>query len=166
MKAWSKMTTTSRLLPLFAALVLLSGCERHTETFFDTPFVRIEDATGMSTMGVDHTLDNQLTEIRVIVSASKNYFTAPITVDYEVIVGNGLKEGTDFRIQSSHRSPLTFSLGTYSLPIRLIWYKSASFDPSKDNTLTLRLTGCSVPEMLLGVPGPDEKKKEFIFKQL
>ena len=166
MKAWSKMTTISRILPLFAALALLCGCERHTETFFDTPFVRIEEANGGSTMVIDHTLDNLLTEIRVIVSASKNYFMEPITVEYEIVVGDGLKEGTDFRIQSSHRSPLTFSQGTYSLPIRLIWYKSASFDPSKDNTLTLRLTGCSVPEMLLGVPGPDGKKKEFIFKQL
>lgn len=160
------MTTIRHILPFLASLALLCACERHTEVFFDTPFVRIEEANGGSSMDIDPTLDNVLTEIRVIVSASKNYFTAPIQVEYEVIVGNGLKEGTDFKIQSSHRSPLTFDPGTYSLPIRVIWYKSAAFDPSKDNTLTLRLTSTSVPEMLLGVPGPDGKKKEFIFKQL
>lgn len=159
------MTTIRHILPFLAALALLCGCERHTEVFFDTPFVRIEEANGGSSMVIDPTLDNVLTEIRVVVSASKNYFTAPITVDYEVIVGDGLKEGTDFKIQSSHRSPLTFDPGTYSLPIRVIWYKSTAFDPSKDNTLTLRLTAASVPEMLLGIPGPDGKKKEFIFKQ-
>ena len=158
--------TISRILPFFAALALLCGCERHTETFFDTPFVRIEEVNGGSSMVVDHTLDNVLTEIRVVVSASKNYFTAPITVEYEVIAGDGLKEGTDFKIQSSHRSPLTFDPGSYSRPIRVIWYKSSAFDPSKDNTLTFRITGTSVPEMLLGVPGPGGKKKEFIFKQL
>ena len=158
--------TISRILLLIAALALLCGCERHTEVFFDTPFVRIEDANGEPSMNIDHTLDNILTEIRVVVSASKNYFTAPITVEYELIVGNGLKEGTDFRIQASHRSPLTFDPGTYSLPIRVIWNKSSSFDPSKDNTLTFRITKTSVPEMLLGVPGPDGKKKEFVFKQL
>ena len=160
------MRTISRILPIFAALALLCGCERHTEVFFDTPFVRIEEANGGTTMDIDHTLDNLLTEIRVVVSASKNYFSAPITVEYEIIVGDGLQEGRDFRIQSSHRSPLTFDPGTYSLPIRIIWYRSAAFDPARDNTLTLRLTSASVPEMLLGVPGPDGKKKEFIYKQL
>ena len=160
------MRTISRILPIFAALALLCGCERHTEVFFDTPFVRIEEVGGGTTMDIDHTLDNLLTEIRVVVSASKNYFSAPITVEYEIIVGDGLQEGRDFRIQSSHRSPLTFDPGTYSLPIRIIWYRSAAFDPARDNTLTLRLTSASVPEMLLGVPGPDGKKKEFIYKQL
>ena len=160
------MRTIKHILPWLAALALLCGCERHTEVFFDTPFVRIEDANGGSSMVIDHTLDNVLTEIRVLVSASKNYFSAPIIVEYEVIVGNGLKEGTDFRIQASHRSPLTFDPGTYSLPIRVIWNKSTNFDPSKDNTLIFRITKTSVPEMLLGVPGPDNKKKEFIFKQL
>ncbi len=160
------MRTIKHILPWLAALALLCGCERHTEVFFDTPFVRIEDANGGSSMVIDHTLDNVLTEIRVLVSASKNYFSTPIIVEYEVIVGNGLKEGTDFRIQASHRSPLTFDPGTYSLPIRVIWSKSTTFDPSKDNTLIFRITQTSVPEMLLGVPGPDSKKKEFIFKQL
>ena len=154
---------TSHILPLIAALTLFCACERHTEVFFDTPFVRIEDTNGGSSMVIDHTLDNLLTEVRIIVSASSNYFTEPVTIEYETIVGDGLKEGVDFRIQSSHRSPLTFSPGTYSLPIRVIWSKSASFDPSKDNTLTLRLTKTSIPEMTLGLPGPDAKKKEFIF---
>ena len=160
------MTNNSRILILFAAMALLCGCEKHQEVFFDTPFVRIEDTGGNTAMEIDHTLDNVLTEIRMVVSASSNYFTQPITVEYDTIVGDGLTEGVDFKIQSSHRSPLTFSPGTYTLPIRVIWYKSASFDTSKDNTLTLRLTGASVPEMLLGVPGPDAKKSEFIFKQL
>ena len=98
------MKTTSRTVLLLAAVALLCGCERHTETFFDTPFVRIEDTNGASTMVVDHTLDNLLTEVRIVVSASKNYFTEPITVEYETIVGNGLQEGVDFRIQSSQRT--------------------------------------------------------------
>ena len=154
------------ILTIVAAIALLCSCEKHTEVYFDTPFVRREDANGKATMDIDHTLDNMLTEIRVVVSASNNYFTEPITVEYEVIVGDGLKEGEDFRIQASHRSPLTFSPGTYALPIRVIWYKATDFDPAKDNTLRLRLTGTSVPGMQLGVPGPGGKRSEFIFKQL
>jgi len=154
------------IIAFFAAILLLCSCEKHTETYFDTPFVRIEDANGKSYMDVDHKLDNLLTETRVVVSASSNYFTEPISVEYEVITGDGITEGVDFRIQSSHSSPLTFSPGTYTLPIRIIWYKAADYDPAKDNTLTLRLTGTSIPEMQLGVPGPDAKRSEFIYKQL
>jgi len=161
------MNKNSRILLTFcAALALLCSCEKHQEVYFDTPFVRIEDASGLANMTIDHTLDNVLTEIRVVVSASSKYFTEPITVEYEVIVGDGLQEGVDFRIQASHRSPLTFSPGTYTLPIRVIWYKSDAYDPSKDNTLKFRLTSTSIPEMLMGVPGPDHKRSEFIFNQL
>lgn len=145
------------------AAILFAGCRKHEQVFFDTPFVRIEDANGSSSMMVDKDLDNMLTEIRIVVSASKNYFTEPIVVEYEVVVGNGLEEGKDFKIQSSHRSPVTFDPGTYIMPIRVIWYKTDTFDAGKDNTLTLRLTGTSCPDMLLGVPGPDGKKQEFIF---
>lgn len=154
------------ILTIIAAIALLCGCEKHAEVFFDTPFVRIEDANGKASMDIDHTLDNVLTEIRVVVSASKNYFTGPITVEYETIVGDGLEEGVNFRIQPSHRSPITFEPGTYVMPIRIIWYKPATYDPNKDNTLTLRLTGTSIPEMLLGVPGPNGNKSEFVYKQL
>ena len=156
----------NRYILILAAIALLCGCQKHQEVFFDTPFVRIEDANGKAAMDIDHKIDNMLTEIRVVVSASSNYFQEPINVEYEVIAGDGIKEGEDFRIQASHRSPLTFDPGTYTLPIRVIWYKATDFDPAKDNTLTLRLTGTSVPEMLLGVPGPDKKRSEFIFKKL
>lgn len=47
-----------------------------------------------------------------------------------------------------------------------MWYKAADYNPGQDNTLTLRLSGTSVPEMLLGVPGPNKKRSEFIYKQL
>lgn len=160
------MTKNRYLALLLAGIALLSACQKHEEIFFDTPFARIEDANGQSTMVIDRTLDNILTEIRVVISASKNYFTEPITVEYETIVGDGLEEGVDFKIQPSHRSPITFEPGTYVMPIRVIWYKPADYDPNKDNTLTLRLSGTSVPDMMLGVPGPDKKRSEFIYKQL
>ena len=157
------MTRINCILAFLVAAVLLAGCRKHEQFFFDTPFVRIEESNGLSSMVVDKDLDNMLTEIRIVVSASKNYFTAPIVVEYETIVGNGLVEGKDFKIQSSHRSPVTFDPGNYIMPIRVIWYKTDTVDPGKDNTLTLRLTGTSCTDMLLGIPGPDGKKKEFIF---
>ena len=154
------------LLALPVLMVLLASCQKHEEIFFDTPFARIEDLNGQTTAVIDHTVESVLTEIRVVVSASKQYFNEPITVEYETIVGDGLEEGVDFKIQPSHRSPLTFEPGTYVMPIRVMWYKPADFDKNQDNTLTLRLSGTSVPDMVLGVPGPDAKRSEFIFKQL
>lgn len=156
----------NRLILALLISMALASCQKHEEIFFDTPFARIEDTNGQTTMVIDHTLESVLTEIRVVISASKQYFTEPITVEYETIVGDGLEEGVDFKIQPSHRSPITFEPGTYSMPIRVMWYKPADFDPNKDNSLTLRLSGTSVPDMLLGVPGPDKKRSEFIFKQL
>ncbi|MBO7602848.1 MAG: hypothetical protein J6S97_00350 [Bacteroidales bacterium] len=151
---------------LAGILLLVCGCRKHEEVFFDTPFVRLEDVNGASSLSVDRNLDNLLTEIRIVVSASKNYFTEPIVVEYEIIPGDGLKEGSDFKVQASTMSPQTFSPGTYSLPVRVIWYKTDNFDPDKDNTLTFRLTRTSLPEMLLGCPGKDAIKKEFIFTKL
>lgn len=154
------------LAALIGALVLLCGCRKHQEVFFDTPFVRIEDSNGASSFIVDRKLDNLLTELRLVVSASSHYFTEPIVVEYEIITGNGLVEGKDYRVQASTLSPQTFSPGTYSLPIRVIWYATDTFDPSKDNTLTFRITKTSLPEMLIGCPGTDAIKKEFIFTKL
>lgn len=151
---------------LFSALLLCCGCQKHEEVFFDTPFVRIEDINGATAMTVDGKLDNLLTEVRIVVCASDNYFISPVTVEYETIVGDGLTEGEDFRIQPSTMSPLTFSPGTYSMIVRVVWYKRENLDPEKDNTLTLRLKGTDNPDFLLGVPGPSHKKQEFIFTKL
>ncbi|MBO6168723.1 MAG: hypothetical protein J6O51_02000 [Bacteroidales bacterium] len=157
------MMSTNRILVFLTLAAVLCGCRKHTEVFFDTPFVRIEDFNGASTMDIDHKLDNLLSEIQIVVSASGNYFTAPIVVDYDIIPGDGLKEGVDYKLQQSSARSLTFSPGTYRLPIRVIWYNTGKPDASKNNTLTFRITGTSVPEMLLGLPGPDAKKKEFVF---
>lgn len=147
---------------LLAASALLSGCEVHEDTFFDIPFAYLVDSNGQSSMIVDNSLDNLLTELYLKIDLSGNQFSEPVTVTYETTVGNGLQEGVDFKIQASTKSPLTFSRGTYSLPIRIIWL-TRDLDPSKDNTLTFTITGTSLPEMLIGLPGPDSLNKSYIF---
>lgn len=148
-----------------AALVLLSSCRPwHEEVYFDTPFVSIVAEGGQnSEMVVDKEANNLLTALTVTLCASNTYFTEPVTVDYEVICGNGLKQGVDFEIQSSTKSPLTFDLGTYKKTIRILWYRNSSFDPNADNTLTIKLCGSSIPQMVFGYPGPDALHSSFIF---
>jgi len=148
---------------IFAALMLCS-CNDRIEILFDTPFCSISDETGSSSgMAVSNKVDGYLTVVYLKMSVSNNYFVEPISIAYDLIVGDGLKEGVDFEIQKTTRSPLTFDKGTYSKPIRILWYKNPDFDPAKDNTLTLEISSSTVPQMLLGYPGPDSLHKKFIF---
>ena len=56
------MTSIKHIVCFALAALMLCACRKHEELFFDTPFVRIEDATGASTMDIDHTLDNLLSD--------------------------------------------------------------------------------------------------------
>ena len=152
------------------AAVILSGCEWHEEVYFDTPFASIFDTSGGSSTTIDSNfgkgVDSILSELKLTISVSSARFTGPIAVDYELIVGDGLTEGVDYRIQQSTASPLKFSVGTYTMPIRILWLKAPSPDTSKDNTLTIRLTGSSLDGMLMGYPGPSAKGSSFTFTRI
>lgn len=147
---------------LFAACALLCGCEVHEDTFFDIPYTYISDAGGQYEMIVDNTLDNLLTELTLHIDLSAERFTEPVTVSLDIIVGDGLKEGVDFRIQASSKGPVTFVPGVYSMPVRVIWMRH-ELDPSKDNSLTFSISGCSYDDMLIGLPGPDSLNSAFRF---
>mgnify|MGYP007033759645 FL=1 len=68
----------------------------------------------------------------VTVSAKANtigtyniYFSTPatgetVTLTYEVVAGDGLKEGVDFRLLQDENS-ITFLPGIYDMPVRIQW---------------------------------------------
>lgn len=142
----------------------ISGCEDKVDILFDTPFVSITGEDGASSSEqIQNKNDGYLSTLIVRVCASDNFFKEALTVDYELICGDGLKEGVDFTLQKSTSSPLKFDKGIYSMPVRIRWNTNKNFDPSKDNTLTVRLTGSSVPEMQIGYPGPDKIHSTFTF---
>jgi len=151
---------------LFGILVLCS-CNDRIEILFDTPFcsVMLHEST-VSEYTIDKDANNLLTVLDVTMSVSNHYFTDPISIEYDVICGSGIKEGVDFEIQKTTKSPLTFDQGTYSKPIRLLWYKNPSFDPNADNTVRIVLKKSSVPQMLMGYPGPDSLHSEFVFTKI
>lgn len=159
-----------KFLGILAAALLCCGCEWHEDVLFDTPFASVFDNAGGSSSTIDSRfgkgVESILSELKVSVSVSGERFTDPISVEYEVIVGDGLKEGVDFRIQPSTASPLTFSPGTYTLPVRVLWLKTGSPDSSKDNTLTIKLSGSSLEGMVLGYPGPAGKGQTFVFTKI
>jgi len=142
---------------------LLCACQKHEDVFFDTPFVYISDENGASSSAIDSAADRYLTVLYIYLDASSNHFTSDVSVSYDTVVGSGLKDGVDFIIQSTTASPVVFSPGIYRMPVRLQWLKNQAFDPSADNTLTIRLTGCSLDGAAIGMPGPGSLKKEYLF---
>lgn len=164
MKIIDMINSSKAILIVLSLTLLLMGCGKHEEIMFDTPFVTISDKSKlMTSMSIDKDGNNILTELCVSVNVSKEKFTGPIVIEYELIVGNGLEEGKDFKIQESTKSPLTFEPGTYDLPVRILWYKTPYFDESKDNSLVLKLISSSIPDMVLGYPGPNEVRRTFTF---
>lgn len=150
-----------------AAVALLCSCSDRVDVIFDTPFSSIVDEGGVaSSATVSNVFDGYLTELFLNVNASNKYFTEPIVMEYETIVGDGLKEGVDFEIQSSVKSPITFEIGEYRKRIRILWSKNPNFNPEADNTLTIELTGSSVPEMVLGYPGPNSLHRKYTFTKI
>ncbi len=77
-----------------------------------------------------------------------------VTVRVEVIPGDGLQEGVDYRVVTDPK--VKFAPGVYD-KIFIVEWLPHTLDSAKDNSLTLRLTDCSDPGVVLGMPG-DEKK--------
>ncbi|MBR4850762.1 MAG: hypothetical protein IKU97_01730 [Tidjanibacter sp.] len=150
----------------FAMLVLAAAimwsCYEEPQPL-DKPFVYIQDEAGGSKMDISAQGNNIVSDLRVYLSCKR--FTEPILVHYDVIVGDGLKEGVDFVIQPTTKSPLTFKPGTYDLPVRISWKKSENFDATKDNTVTITLkeVESNIGEFYLGLLGPDHLRSTYVF---
>ena len=150
-----------KIAMIVLAATALWGCYEEPQPL-DKPFVYICDEIGGSKadIGSQATLTKEL-----FVNLSCKKFTEPIVVYYDVIVGDGLKEGVDFVIQSTTKSPLTFKPGTYELPVRVQFKKSENFDPAKDNTVTFALKSVesNIGEFYIGLLGPDHLRSSYVF---
>lgn len=133
---------------------MLASCADDGPEVFDQPFVRITAPNGSSSQIV-------LTNARVVNTYTVYLSSRPITdsleVNYEIIVGDGLQEDVDYKVVTT-QNPLKFLPGIYDAPIRVRWLKH-DVDPTKDNTMTIRLTGNS-KGYTLGFPGPDQVQSQ------
>lgn len=150
-----------KIAMIVLAATALWGCYEEPQPL-DKPFVYIGDEAGGSKadVGSQATITKEL-----FVNLSCKRFTEPIVVHYDVIVGDGLKEGVDFVIQSTTKSPLTFKPGTYELPVRVQFKKSENFDATKDNTVTFALKSVesNIGEFYIGFLGPDHLRSSYVF---
>lgn len=148
-----------QVFTLLAALLLFAACEKDESIVFDQPFVRIATSTGGSTTVVLSDVKNVNT---YTVYLSSRPQTQNLEVNYEIVVGDGLTAGVDYEVVTPGNT-LTFLPGIYSMPIRIRWMEHV-VDPTKDNTLTIRLTGNS-RGYTLGYPGPDHNQRQVVIEK-
>lgn len=144
---------------LLTTLLLLTACEMDESIVFDQPFVRIATATGGSSTVVLSDVKNVNTYTVYLSSRAQ---TDDVTVNYEIIVGDGLTEGVDYKVLTTE-NPLVFPPGIWDAPIRIRWLRN-TVDPTKDNTVTIRLTGCN-KGFTLGYPGPDHNQSQVVIEK-
>lgn len=148
-----------RFLFLFIALTTLVGCNKEEFDGYDNPFISIATETGASSITILSNVNNINT---YIVSVSSRPFEEPLTVNYQITVGSGLEEGVDYEFVTTGNS-LVFEPGVYDMPIRIRWI-SHPVDESKDNTLTITLTGNN-QDFTLGFPGKSGYRKSLVIEK-
>ena len=151
-----------QILYIFTLLAFALSCRVHNMPLYDTPFVYLMTENGSNKATVGSDVDNVNVYYMVLSSAS---LSQNLVVDYKVLVGEGLKEGVDFSMETKGNS-ITFLPGIHKMPLRIKWMPN-TLDENKDNTLRLTLTGANM-SVHLGLPGPDALNKELIItkKQL
>ncbi len=142
------------------SLLAITSCEDKLDIIFTDYYTYVDDGSGISSMNVAASTDKFVVTTYVHLVATN--FDDVVTVDYDVTCGDGLTEGVDYKLINSSKT-VTFQPGIVKMPVRLELYAS-SLDSSKDNTITITLTGCS-ENLNLGYPGPDALFKSFVIKK-
>jgi len=138
---------------MISSMLLLCSCEDRLNIVFEDYYVCIKDETDSAVSTVKSSVDNYVATYYVgLVSP---ILDSPLTVNYEIIVGDGLKEHVDYELQSDKKY-VTIARGIWKMPIRIKYLKH-TVDETKDNTITIRLTGCSDESINVGYPGPSAK---------
>lgn len=140
------------VLPL---LLLISSCGKEEFAPYNNPFFHIM----VDNKGTVEVLANRkdVVDYKVYLSAELQF--DPIDVEYEITVGNGLKEGVDFDLITKG-SKLTFPQGIFERPITIQW-KESILDPAKDNRIIIRLIS-NTKNYTMGLPGPDQLQRQLI----
>ena len=133
---------------------MLTACsDRPDDLLFKSFFVSVADEAGSQASRVLSSSNNFV--VTYYFSLVSEELKEPLTVNFDLQVGDGLKEGKDFTLQTQSRT-ITFDPGVYKKPFR-INYLSNPVDDSKDNTIKIVITSASDPSITIGYPGPSAK---------
>lgn len=144
------------IISLSILSVVFLSCNLEEYEPYDLKFIHIMDKNASSTNVSSKA--NTISTYNVYLSAPASEMKETVNVQYEIIVGNGLKEGVDYKLLTEGKT-LTFLPGIYDMPIRIQWI-SHPIDPTKDNTLKIVLVS-NDKGYALGLPGPAQNQKEF-----
>nr|WP_162988708.1 hypothetical protein [Pedobacter schmidteae] len=135
-------------------MVFISSCSKETVPY-DHPFFHInfENRTKIEV----NPARKDTVNYKVYLSSSLQF--EPIDLTYEIIVGDGLLENRDF-VLITKGTTLNFPQGIFERPIKIAW-KESVIDPTKNNTLTIRLLS-NTRNFTIGMPGPDQLESELL----
>ena len=153
--------TLITLCSLFLAVLTLTSCEDQLNIRFKDFYVCIKDSNNTDKSTILSTSNEFWVSYFVYLVSEKR--DGDLTVEYEVIPGDGLKEGVDYKLTAERT--VTFPKNVYRMPLR-IQYMRHEVDPTKDNTLTTRLKSCSDPSIILGYPGPSKKFSQHVVTKI
>lgn len=142
------------IISVLGILLLFNSCGLDENPAYDLKFIHIM-VNESSTVNVSHRA-NTIGSYNVYLSAPASNET--VTVTYEIIVGDGLKEGVDYKLMSNDNT-LTFLPGIYDMPIRIQWMANP-VDSSKDNTIKIKLIS-NDKGYTIGLPGPAKNQSEL-----
>lgn len=149
------MNSMKKYLFIILAFLAFISCEKQQYIIFDHPYVFVKYANdpGNAETSTVLSMSNNLTRSYDFCISSKTP-EHPITVYYEIEVGDGLTEGIDYELLDEGNS-VTFEPGVFTQSIS-IKYLRRKIDKSQDNSITIRITG-SDPVMDIGVPGENPR---------
>lgn len=149
-----KAMKPSRVIAIIVSALLLAACsDRPDDLLFKSFFVSVADEAGAQASRILSSSNNLV--MTYYFSLVSEELKEPLTVNFDLQVGDGLKEGKDFVFQTQARS-ITFEPGVYKKPFR-INYLSNPVDDAKDNTIKIVITSTSDPSIIIGYPGPSAK---------
>lgn len=149
-----------RSLYFILLISCLWACTTDEKEPYDTPFIHIMTDKGVSKVIVKSDVNNINT---YSVYLSSKPLTENLEVNYQVIVGDGLKSGVDFELVTKG-STLTFLPGIYDMPIRHPWNAKSFSENQRSIQITIRLTGNN-QGLTMGLPGPDGLQRELVIEK-
>ena len=149
-----KMSKYIYILSLLLSITLFSACKDEFKPY-DHPFFHIH----VNNRSVVEVLTDRKDQVDYKVYFSTKLQFEPVELKYEVIVGNGLLAGRDFELITQGNT-LNFPNGIFERSVTIKWI-AAPVDPTKNNTITIRLLSNS-KNYTIGLPGPDQLQKELI----
>lgn len=139
-----------KIIAILSAVLFLCSCQERAAGVFEDYFVCIMDENDSETSVIQSSSDNLTMTYYVKLVAPT--LDSDLTVNFDVIPGDGLEEGVDYEVVRNARS-VTIARGVVRMPVRITYLKHA-VDPVKDNTVTIQLTGVSQKGINIGYPGP------------